>query len=269
MPYSMMLKLLGVRGTVPVHGASYQQFGGATSCIFLRAGDQAVILDAGSGLLTQQVSSFFSGKQFSFLLTHAHADHLIGLPMFSPLFDSGCRCDFYLKTRNSLSAKEQVEALISPPLWPINTGAMQADLHFHDVPGAFSLGEVQVVTMDSIHPGGSTIYKLSYGGVSVVYATDFEPEDTSPEPFCTFARGCSLLLLDAQYTQEEYARVKGFGHSTIPRSVEISKNCGAKKTILIHHDPKRTDEQLLALEAAVQAKNPNIRFGREGEEVIL
>ena len=31
-----------------------------------------------------------------------------------------------------------------------------------------------------MHPGGSTIYKLSRGGVSVVYATDFEPENADP-----------------------------------------------------------------------------------------
>ena len=47
--------------------------------------------------------------------------------------------------------------------------------------------------MESRHPGGSTIYKISYGGASVVYATDYEPESDAPPDFCAFARGCSLL----------------------------------------------------------------------------
>lgn len=35
---AMVIRLMGVRGTVPVHGPAYRQFGGATSCVFLRAG---------------------------------------------------------------------------------------------------------------------------------------------------------------------------------------------------------------------------------------
>lgn len=265
----MRVKLLGVRGTVPVHGPAYKEFGGGTSCVFIQAGDQAVILDAGTGIMSQPVQSFFSGRSFTLLISHAHVDHLMGLPVFPPLFDSGVRCDVYLKTRNGLSAREQIERLMAPPLWPVRTDAFKADLRFHDVPASFRLGDVQVDTMDSIHPGGSTIYKLSYKGVSVVYATDFEPPDENPKEFCAFAKGCSLLMLDAQYTQEEYAGVKGFGHSTILRSVAIAQNCGAQQTFLIHHDPKRNDEQLTAFEKAVQAQNPHIRFGRGGEEVNL
>lgn len=269
MQYTMRLKLLGVRGTMPVHGEAFRQFGGATSCVFLQAGDEAIILDAGTGLLTQKVYPFFSGKHFSLLLTHPHVDHMMGLPMFSPLFDSESRCDVYLKTRDGLSAREQVEQLIAPPLWPIRTDAFKGEMRFHDVFPSFEIGRVTVETRDSVHPGGSTIYKLSCDGVSVVYATDFEPADDHPEAFCGFAKDCSLLLLDAQYTDEEYGRVKGFGHSTISRSAAIADRCNAKRTVLIHHDPNRTDCQLLEFEQAVRAIHPNVSFGREGEEIYL
>ena len=81
---TIRLKLLGVRGTVPVHGEQFRQFGGATSCAFLQAGDEAFILDAGTGLLTQPVGSFFPDRHhFTMLLSHANVDHLMGLPMFN------------------------------------------------------------------------------------------------------------------------------------------------------------------------------------------
>lgn len=105
--------------------------------------------------------------------------------------------------------------------------------------------------------------------MSLVYATDYEPESGAPADFCAFAESCSLLLLDAQYTPEEYRYTQGFGHSTIPRSTAIAQACGAKRTIFIHHDPKRTDAQLLALERSVQASDSRISFGRGGEEVTL
>ena len=265
----MQIKLLGVRGTVPVHGEDFSQFGGATSCVLVKAGGECIILDAGTGLQLQSFRAFFPGKCFSMLITHAHVDHLMGFPIFPPFFDSGCRCDVYLKTREGRSGTAQIEALMAPPLWPIRTDSLKARVNICDVEPSFQIGRVQVDTMESNHPGGSTIYKLSYGGRSVVYATDYEPESDFPADFCSFAKDCSLLLLDAQYTQEEYPHTKGFGHSTIERSAALAEHCRAARTILVHHDPKRTDRQLLMLEQEVRRRYPQIHFGREGEEVFL
>ena len=269
MNHTMTVKLLGVRGTLPVHGAEFARFGGGTSCVLVRAGGETIILDAGTGLSSRAWADFYPEKTCPLLITHAHVDHLMGFPVFPPLFDPAVRCDVYLKTREGRTAREQVEALMAPPLWPVRTDALKAGIRFHDVPEMFSLGEIHVDTLESCHPGGSTIYKLSLDGVSIVYATDYEPESEYPEDFCAFARECSLLLLDAQYTVEEYQHTRGFGHSTIPRSAAIARRCGARRTILVHHDPKRTDAQLFALEQAVQANNPPISFGRAGEEVYL
>lgn len=266
---TIQIRLLGVRGTLPVHGGDFASFGGGTSCVLVWAGGETIILDAGTGLSGRAWQAFHPQRHCSMLITHAHVDHLMGFPPFGPLFDPTVRCDVYLKTREGRSAREQMETLMAPPLWPVRTDSMKADLRFHDVPGAFSIGPVEIKTMESRHPGGSTIYKITYGGRSVVYATDYEPESDAPDDFCAFAEGCSLLLLDAQYTSEEYTCTRGFGHSTIPRSAAIAHRCGAEQTLLIHHDPKRTDQHLLALEEAVRTQHPNVRFGRQGEEVLL
>ncbi len=262
----MRVRLMGVRGTVPVHGAAYAGFGGATSCTLVEADDQVVILDAGTGLHGQTFRAFTDAKRFSLLISHAHADHLMGLPIFSPLFDSECVCDIYLKTRDGLDAKAQIEALMAPPLWPIRTDGYRAEVEFLDMPQAFSLGTIWAQTLEANHPGGCTMMKLTHGGKTLVYATDYEPESDAPADFLAFARGCDLLLLDGQYTDGEYARTKGFGHSTLRRSAGIAAACGAKQAVIIHHDPNRTDEQLLALERELQTMNTGIRLGREGEE---
>lgn len=260
----MHVKLLGVRGTMPVFGPDFTVFGGATSSVLLRAGGETIILDAGSGM-----RGFEAGRSCSLLITHSHADHLLGFPAFGPFFDPGFSCRVYLRARGGLGTKEQLEALMSPPLWPVRPEVFRADMEFIDTPASFDIGPVRVDTMESLHPGGSTIYKLSFGGVSLVYATDYEPESDAPEDFCSFACGCSLLLLDAQYTSGEYARTRGFGHSTIERSAAIAANCGAELTLFIHHDPARTDAQLLELERRLTERRSGVRFGREGEEVFL
>ena len=268
MDNDIRVKLMGVRGTMPVHGANCRVFGGATSCVFVKAAGEVVILDAGTGLSGNAYQEFFgSAKRFSLLLTHSHVDHIMGFPAFPPLFDPACAGEVRLKTREGMDARAQIEALMSPPLWPVKTGAFKARVEFRDVEAGFTIGQIQVDTMESNHPGGSTIYKLSAFGKSLVYATDYEPEGDAPEDFIRFAGGCSLLLLDAQYTGEDYLRTRGFGHSTIGRSAAIARCCGAEQTIFVHHDPGRTDAQLLELESSLNV--PGLRFGREGEEVIL
>lgn len=262
------VKLMGVRGTMPVHGPGCRVFGGATSCVFVSMGGQAIILDAGTGLSGPAFDEFFGAEHFTLLLTHSHVDHIMGFPPFPALFDGRRSGEVYLKTRAGLDARAQIEKLMAPPLWPIKTAALKADVAFRDVPESFSLGGVRVDTMEIAHPGGCTAYRLSCGGVSLVYATDYEPESDAPEEFLSFARGCSLLLLDAQYTPAEYEKTKGYGHSTTRRSLRLARECGAKTTLLVHHDPKRTDAQLLAIEAELGTA-PAIRFGREGEEVLL
>lgn len=260
------VRLLGVRGSVPVHDDSCAVFGGATSCVLYQAGEETVILDAGTGILWQGLPSALTQPHFTLLLTHAHVDHIIGLPMFPPLFDPRRSCDVYLRTREGHTAREQIELLMAPPLWPVRTGAMRAQLCFHDVPAAFSIGPVNVESLEVRHPGGATAYKLTWQGVSVVYATDAELEPEDLPGFCRFAGGCDLLLLDAQYTEEEYRNSKGFGHMPVSRALEVAARCGAGQTMLVHHAPARTDAQLSAWNQELEAKGTPIRFGRAGGE---
>ncbi len=265
----LRIKLLGVRGTVPVHGPAFARYGGATSCVLVRAGGENIILDAGTGLQGADFRAFCPGDRFTLLLSHSHVDHLMGFPIFSPLFDPNMQGDIYLRTRPSGDARAQIEALMSPPLWPIRTGQVAAKLTFHDVPRQFSVGPVQVTTQEACHPGGCTLYRLQLGDKSLVYATDHEADAADGQAFCDFARDCDLLLLDAQYTDEEYARTRGFGHATLSRGEDLAEACGAKQTRFIHHDPNRTDDRLAALEEQLQREHPAIRLGRRGEEVLL
>ena len=101
--------------------AEFARFGGATSCVLVRAGGETILFDAGTGLSGRAWRDFFPEKHGTLLITHAHVDHLMGLPVFPLLFDPTARCDIYLKTREGRTGREQIEALMSPPLWPIRT----------------------------------------------------------------------------------------------------------------------------------------------------
>ena len=81
---SMMVRCWGTRGSIPTPGPSTIRFGGNTSCVEVAAGNDRLILDAGTGirLLGQQVLSASPAKEATILLTHFHWDHIQGFPFF-------------------------------------------------------------------------------------------------------------------------------------------------------------------------------------------
>lgn len=269
MDKSIFIKILGVRGSFPMCDDKYSIFGGNTSCVFIKAGEQIIILDAGSGIINASKLISDNFNRFSLLISHSHIDHILGIPFLPNLYCEDCECNFYLKTRDNINAKQQIEKLMSPPLWPITTSEFKAKVKFFNVEDVFFIGDVKITTMESYHPGGCTLYKIDYGGKAIVYASDFEADEENICVFSQFARNCDLLFIDSQYTEQEYKTAKGFGHSTMQTSAKISKMCRAKQTRFIHHNPFHTDSQLLEFEKKIIIDYPNIRFARSGEELVF
>ena len=59
------------------------------------------------------------------------------------------------------------------------------------------------------------------------------------------AVGVDLLIHDAQYTDEEYERYLGWGHSTYRYAFEFAAQVGAKQIVPFHHDPSHDDRCLI------------------------
>ena len=78
------------RGSIPTPGAETSGVGGNTSCVEVRAGNQVIILDAGSGIrrLGQAIMKEFREMpvNISLLVTHTHWDHIQGFPFFVPAY---------------------------------------------------------------------------------------------------------------------------------------------------------------------------------------
>lgn len=265
-PFAFRLTVLGARGSMPVSGKNFVRYGGATSCFKILAGDEEIYLDAGNGIFTAEPKP---DTRITILLTHMHLDHIIGLPFFVALGQGNRRVDIYAKERSGLNGKAALDRLISPPFWPLKVGEYPANVNFHDLPKNFTLGEISVETMDGVHPQGSTIYRLSRRGKSIVYATDFEHTPKGCAALADFARDCDLLLYDAQYTEDEYGKFRGYGHSTPQAGFGVATKANAAKILFVHHAPHRTDEELSAMEFKFAEGNENILFAKVGDEILL
>ncbi|MBR1859145.1 MAG: MBL fold metallo-hydrolase [Selenomonadaceae bacterium] len=263
------LKILGARGSMPVNGKEYIKYGGATSCYKIRVDDEEIYLDAGSGILKANPEAH---THITILLTHMHLDHIIGLPFFVALTQKNRSIDIYSRNRSGLSAREAMNRIISPPYWPLKIENYPANVKYHEIDinsNNLKIGNVNIDIMEGTHPEGSTIYRLNYKGKSLVYATDFEHMPNGCDDLIRFASDCDLLLYDAQYKSEEYDKYKGYGHSTPEVGLEVAKEANAKRLLLVHHSPGRSDEELAEMESNLTLNNKNVQFAKVGVEIFI
>lgn len=257
----MKLTVLGCRGSMPTARKEMQEFGGETSCYQIEAQGKTLFLDAGTGLMRAAVPE--TGP-VQILISHPHADHLLGLLMFHALLQPEKTVILYGAEAGGLTLKEQVDRLIGPPLWPVTLEKYPARVEFRPLLFPLVIGPFTVTGMKSFHPGGSLVFKVSACGKSIVCATDFEHTEEKLKELTAFSAGVDLLLYDAQYTEEEYGSKKGFGHSTAEMGLRAQKESGAERLVLIHHAPCHTDRFFREREAAL-----GVRYAREGEVIRL
>lgn len=261
--------ILGARGSVPVAGERVSRYGGATACVLVELGGEVLVLDGGTGILELTRYLRPEEKTLHLLLSHTHIDHILGLPAWAPLFDPSFAAHVYTATREGLSPLQQLQRLMTPPLWPVQPEQFCARMTYHTVQGPFSVGAVEVRVLEGAHPGGCTVFRLDCGGKSVVYASDYELNETSFAPLAAFAKDCSLLLCDGQYTAQELERRRGFGHSAWTDAARLAARCGAARLRILHHAPWRSDEELDQYGAALAGLCQTGAFGCVGEELYL
>ncbi len=260
--------ILGTRGSVPVSGGEYLYYGGSTMCVLLCLAGEAVLLDAGTGIRSLP-GELLHLPRIRLLLSHCHADHIIGLPMCPYLARGGGRLDIYAVQRGGLDCKGQVARLVSPPLWPVTPEQMPVETVYHTVQDCFRLGDVAVDVMEGSHPGGVSLFRLTGNGRRVVYMSDTVIDGETLPGLAAFAKDCDLLLCDGQYSEEEFRERPHFGHSSWDAAAKLGRLCRAKKLLVVHHDPWHTDDILKEAEKNMTDSYPDCGFAREGMAVRL
>lgn len=269
----------GVRGTIPCPAASHMEFGGNTSCVEVVAGDERIVLDAGTGLR-------LLGKQWmarkvqraTLLLSHTHLDHISGFPFFAPAFQPGFRLRViagHLKAQNAAGydIRSVLARQMERPLFPVPMKTMGCNLDFEEVTSgdSFALaGGVTVRTAPLNHPDGATGYRVEYQGRSVSYVTDTEHVVGLPDRnILDLIAGTDVMIYDATYTDEEYAAKIGWGHSTWREGIRLARMAGARRIALFHHEPDHDDSFMAGLEQEAQQEWPEAFAAREGTTIQL
>jgi ribonuclease BN (tRNA processing enzyme) len=278
------LTFFGVRGSFPVPGKATRRYGGNTSSLLLEICGQAVILDAGTGII--QAGRYLNarlrpGQVIHVFLTHLHSDHIIGLPFFAPMYNPQAEIVIHCPEMPQISAQKALEALFLPPYSPITLQGIKARLSFQLLPVPQAAGGVQLGggievahVLHNSHPRlGVLIFRIRQGGRSVVYATDIESPEGFDPAISAFIAGADLLVHDSQYFERDYFSASdpraGFGHSTVGMAVRNAGQCGAKRLFLFHFDPNYSDRMLDEMLAQAREKFPNTRLAQEGKKIKI
>jgi len=211
-------------------------------------GEAPIVFDLGTGLryfgMDQPLDGSFRG---SCLLTHLHWDHTQGLPFFVPILKQGSELDVYAPVQeDGRPTEDAIRAFMRPPHFPISLDDLPGKVHFHDVGDTeFDIGRSRVMSRLIPHVGNTLGFRLTFAGVSIVYMSDHQqPYDGShamSDGARELAQGADLLIHDAQYTADEFALKRNWGHCTIDYAVWLAAECNVKRLALFHHDPVRTD----------------------------
>ncbi len=268
----------GVRGSLPTPAAEVLKFGGNTPCVELKFGTddgcmQRIILDAGTGIRNlgmHLMKSQCADTSFHVFLTHFHWDHVQGLPFFPPLYNKATKITFY-SNRTPEQLKEILWGQMVTPYFPVRFSDIAATVDFVQVlDDPLILGEVEVRSFCLTHPQGSSGFRVSYRGRTVVYATDHEHgQEDADLRLLNASKGADLLFYDAQYTPEEYPNRMGWGHGTWLQATRVATAAEVKQLVLFHHDPSHDDVKMESILADARSKFACTIAAREGETLIV
>jgi phosphoribosyl 1,2-cyclic phosphodiesterase len=269
---ALTVRFWGVRGSTCASGAEFVAFGGHTPCVEVRCGSRLFVVDAGTGIAALGATLGTSlPAEIDILFSHFHLDHIGGLPFFKP----AVLCNTVIRTHcghlDGASAAETLDRLFAPPIFPIRLDQLPSRFEHH----GFKAGETitfpdgaEVGTHALNHPGGSTGFRFGHGGRSVCYISDVEHSDPWPDPgLAAFVAGSDLVIYDGMFSESEYGKCRGWGHSTWQKGVELCQASDVKAMAIFHLYPGHTDSYLEALEAEMKQVMPSAFIARERQSL--
>lgn len=234
------------------------------------------LLNKGDGFTNQNI------LPIHLFLSHYHVDHIEGLGFLKQAFNPNAKLNFYAESHGEVDAHAAIARRQDHPYFPIQMHKWPAQIKFNDIIDGqvLQIGNTLVEIMISDHGdkeylenapeqngtmlevgkmnhpnGGSSTYKLSLDGKTFVYATDVEVKN-SQETHEKLLRMCykvDLLVIDAQYTEEEYAgigttRRVGWGHNDFKTAIDVGIEAKVSRIRLTHHEPEHDDNKLREIE---------------------
>ena len=236
-----MLTILGAGGWLPAYGRQ-------TASAVLRNGDEAVMIDAGTGIarLIEQPDILAGVKRLHILLTHFHLDHIAGLAYLPAL---GICDDTTLWGPGRLLYDASTESVLSAvshePVHPVPLE--EQDIQVRDIPGGeLELAGMRITTRRQDRHSAPSLAMRFDDDLTWITDTAFDPDSAE------FAQGSRLIAHEAWFTRGSVRNPDI--HSAAHQAAEVAAQAGCERLLLIHLPPfQESVEELVAEAQAVLA----------------
>jgi len=259
----MQIRFWGTRGSIPTPGPRTVKYGGNTSCVEVDlGGDYIIIFDAGSGIreLGETLLKTRARTKGHIFLTHFHWDHIQGLPFFAPIYLPENQFTIYGCENREVKLGKLLADQMESIYFPVPLRRFGAGLQFHPIDeGHHAIEGFRLSTVHLNHPSNTLGYVVQHRQKKFGYVTDNEfitdlterPKGDPRSQFdeynlkiINFIQDAEVIIIDAQYTKEEYQAKRGWGHSQYEAVLAVAMAANVKKCILFHHDPTHSDDDM-------------------------
>ena len=263
------VRFWGVRGSIACSGPRTARYGGNTSSLEVRCGDQLLLFDAGTGMRYLGKALEETRLDADIYFTHTHFDHVCGLPFFRPLFQPQNHFRLWAgHLRGAMTLRRVLAEFMMSPLFPVPPEVFRSTLEYRDFTAGETLQPGNGISMRTAplnHPDGATGYRVDYQGRSLCYVSDTEHVPGSLDRnVLGLIADADVVVYDCMYTDDEYRRYVGWGHSTWQEGIRLCKEARAKRMVVFHHDPDHDDDMLDDIAREVERALPGSVVAHEG-----
>jgi len=246
----MKVKFWGSRGSIPVPDRRMIKYGGNTTSLEVILNNRILIIDSGTGI--RKLGEELMRREIfdmDIFLTHSHWDHIQGFPFFSPIYSERTRINIFGRSSSYKPLKDILSHQMSYEYFPVSFSDLKSTINFLGASGnQFEIDNHRIKLIQTNHPVFTTGLRIEKDNKSFVFITDnellCEEAKTSMDEFVKFCHQADYLIHDAQFTEEEYKKRKGWGHSTFKQAIMLAHHSEVKRLGFFHHDPNRKDGEL-------------------------
>jgi len=215
-----------------------------------------LVIDAGSGItmLEDELRADdplrqLAKRDFTFLISHLHLDHIIGFGTFSAIWKNPSDIQIFTCSRDSRETlKQQVFGVFKPPYWP-DTLAETSGASCIEIESRlpFRVNHFTVTPFLAKHPNQTLSFHVTDGKRTMVHLLDSELAALNSARYgelCEFCAGADLVVFDAAYSGADYPRHRGWGHSTVEQGVSLARECRPKRMMFAHYSQHYSDDEL-------------------------
>ena len=247
------LTILGGGGWFP----AYERH---TACALLRAGENAILIDAGTGVgrIVERPELLAGVQKLDIVLTHFHLDHICGLA-YLPGMALAAETTIWGpgRTLYDTTTSTLLGSLTREPFHPVPFSALEIDTR--DLPeDEIELSGVRIAMRRQPHHSAPSLGLRFNDTVTWITDTAYDPESAA------FAAGSELLAHEAWFTTDRPRNPDI--HSSAAQAAQIAIGARVDRLLLIHLPPFERGIEPLLREALLEL--PATEAATDGADVF-